>query len=229
MPEEKEFSEQESLQLIASMIKKAKGSYHDTGIGSLLWGTVISVASFVSYLRIEYQFDIGFDIWLLALVAIVPQIFISVREKKNAQVKQYDDDVVNAVWLVFGLTIFGLSFYQFIVPGVTGKIIHQEGWDLIKHYNDGSKPDALMNPFIPSLNSIYILVYAIPTMVTGLVKKFKPMTIGAGISYLFFIASCYTNASIDMLLGGFTAIVCWFIPGIILRRKYIAQRKASNV
>jgi hypothetical protein len=28
-----------------------------------------------------------------------------------------------------------------------------------------------------------------------------------------------------MLLGAIAAIVCWFIPGIILRKKYLAQKK----
>ena len=223
MAEEKNFSEQESLQLIADMIKKAKGSYHDSGIGSLLWGAVISIASFVSYFRIRYQFDIGFDIWLLVLLAIIPQIIISIREKKKARVKQYDNDLVDAVWLVFGLTIFGLSFFQLVVPGVTNQIIQQEGWTMVKHFTDPAKADEALKPFVLSINSIYILVYAFPTMVTGLVKKFKPMIAGAVITYGLFIVSCYTNSGIDMLLGRITAIVCWFIPGVILRKKYLAQ------
>lgn len=227
MSEEKQLTEQESLQLIANMIKKAKGSYHDTGIGSLLWGTVVAIASFVTYLRMEYDWELGFDIWLIVLFAIIPQLVISIREKKSSKVKQYDDDITNVVWLVYGLTIFGLSFYQIVVPEATHQLIQQEGWTMVKHYADASKADEQLKPFTPSFYSIYILIYAFPTLVTGMVKKFKPMITGAIITYILFIVSCFTQWKYDSLLGGFAAIICWFIPGIILRKKYLAQLKAN--
>lgn len=100
-------TEQESLDLITNMIQKAKGSYHETGIGSLLWGTVVTVASVVTYFQRTYDFYIGFDIWLLVLGAIIPQIIISIQEKKSNKVKKYEDDALNAIWLVFGITILG--------------------------------------------------------------------------------------------------------------------------
>jgi hypothetical protein len=224
MDNEKQLSEQESLELISKMIQKAKASYHETGIGSLLWGTVVSIASFVTYLRIEKGFDIGFDIWLIVLIAIIPQVFISIQERKI--VKKYEDDVINIVWLVYGITIFGFSFYQQIVPEVTKELILKEGWTMIQHFSSGNKPDKIITPFAPSFYSIYILIYAFPTIVTGLVKKYMPMIIGAIITYILFIISCFTSSGIDMLLGTFAALACWFIPGILLRRKYIAQKRA---
>jgi hypothetical protein len=222
MANETKFSEQESLQLIAEMIKKAKGSYHDTGIGSLLWGAVVSIASLVNFLQRTYDFKLGFDIWLLVLAAIIPQVYISIKEKKIQKAKQYDDDLVNAVWLVFGISIFGLSFYQNIVPVQTERLIAEEGWTMMKHFSDG-RPDEVIRPFTPSLYSVYILIYAFPTMVTGMVKKFNPMKIGAIITYGLFIFSLFTESKYDMLLGSASALVCWFIPGIILRKKYLAQ------
>ncbi len=80
----KKMTEQESLNLITNMIQKAKGSYHDTGIGPLLWGTVVSIASFVSYFERIYHFRLPFDIWLIVLAAIIPQIVISIREKNQS-------------------------------------------------------------------------------------------------------------------------------------------------
>lgn len=225
MSDEKKMTEQESLDLITNMIQKAKSSYHDTGIGSLLWGTVVSIASFVSYFERTYDFSIGFDIWLIVLAAIIPQIIFSIREKKANQVKKYEDDALNSVWLVFGLSIFALNFYQIVVPGVTSRFIQEDGWQMTKHYLDGSKPDEVLIPFPPSFYSLLILLYAFPTLVTGVVKKFKPMLFGAVITYGLFIGSCFTRSEYDWLLGGVAAIICWFIPGIILRRKYLAQQK----
>ena len=228
MADEKKLTEQESLALIASMIQKAKNSYHETGIGSLLWGSVVAIASFVSYFEREYGLKTGFDIWLIVLAAIIPQIVISIREKKSNQVKKYEDDALDTVWLVFGITIFGLNIYQNIVPGVTADLIKQEGWELTKHYLNGSQADEVIMPFTPSFYSLFILIYALPTLITGIVKKFTPMLVGAILTYGLFVLSCFTRSEYDFLLGGFGAIICWLIPGIILRRKYLAQGKVKT-
>lgn len=227
MADDKKMTEQESLDLITNMIQKAKGSYHETGIGSLLWGTVVTIASVVTYFQRTYDFYIGFDIWLLVLGAIIPQIIISIQEKKSNKVKKYEDDALNAIWLVFGITIFGLNAYQMIVPDVTDNFIQLEGWQLTKHYLDNTKPDEPINTFTPSIYSLFILIYALPTLVTGMVKKFKPMLYGALITYGLFIWSCFTITEYDFLLGGAAALICWFIPGVILRRKYLAQQQAN--
>jgi hypothetical protein len=227
MSEEKKLTEQESLQLISAMIQKVKNSYHDTGIGSLLWGSVVSIASFVSFLRYRYDLNIGFDIWLIVLGAIIPQVYLSIKENKALNAKRYDDDAIDTVWLVFGLTIFGLSFYQSTVGDTTSRIIQEEGWTMMKHYLSGNKADEQIKPFTLSIYSLYILIYAFPTLVTGLVKKFKPMIIGAIITYVLFMISCFVESYYDFLLGGIAALLCWFIPGVILRRKYIAQKKAN--
>jgi hypothetical protein len=226
MMNDQPLTEQESLKLITEMIGKAKGSYHDTGIGSLLWGSVVSIASLVNYLQLEYNFQLSFNIWWIVIVAIIPQVFISIKQRKTSKIKHYNNDLVNAVWLVYGISIFALTFYQNIVPNVTLKFISDEGWVLLKHYTDG-RPSEPITPFAPSFYSIYILLYAFPTMVTAMVTQFKPMKYGAFITYGLFIASLYTVSKYDMFFGAIAAIFCWFIPGIILRKKYLAQTKLN--
>jgi len=222
---EKKLTEQESLQLITSMIQKAKASYYDRGTGSILWGTVVAIASFVTYLQKEYDFKLPFDIFLIVLAAIIPQIIISIKESKDkAKVKKFEDAAIDNVWLIFGVTLFALTFYQNVIGNSTNKLIADEGWQLVKHFTNSSKPDEVIKPFAPSFYSIYLLIYALPTMVTGLAKKFIPMIIGAIVTYVLFIVSCYTSQKYDMLFGAIAAIVCWFIPGIILRRRYIKQK-----
>ncbi|MFX8414326.1 hypothetical protein ABTL42_19675, partial [Acinetobacter baumannii] len=68
--------------------------------------------------------------------------------------------------------------------------------------------------------SLYLLLYGMPTMITGLSKKFIPMIYGAFMTYVLFVVSIFTNSKIDMLLQGISGIVCWLIPGIILYRRY---------
>jgi hypothetical protein len=59
MEEEKQLTEQESLALITNMIQRAKSSYHESGLSILLWGSVVFIASIVTYLQWEYVFSIG--------------------------------------------------------------------------------------------------------------------------------------------------------------------------
>lgn len=227
MAEEKQLTEKESLQLITEMISKAKSSYHERGTGPILWGTVVFVASFTNYLQREFDFSVGFDVWLLVLGALIPQVFISIKEKKAMVYRSFEDEAVDAVWLTYALTLFGLTLYQNIVPRITNDLILAEGWQLIKHYTDGSRPDALQQPFTLSIFSIYILIYAFPTLVTGIAKKYKPMTIGAVLTYGLFLFSCFTETKIDFLLGAMAALVCWLIPGLILRKRYLLQKQPN--
>lgn len=227
MKEEKELTEQESLRLITEMIQKAKKSYYDTGISPLLWGSAVFIASFVTYLRLQFDFTVPFDIWLIVLFAIIPQIVISVRESKFRKFRSHTDIAIDAIWITYALTLFGLSAYHNIVPAATAKFIHAEGWEMIKHTLNNSKPDEVLMPFTPSPVSIYLLIYAFPTLATGIIKQFKPMTIGGIITYGLFIVSCYTETKYDMLLSAITALVCWFIPGIILRKRYLKQKEVN--
>jgi hypothetical protein len=51
MDAENKLSEAESLRLIAATIQEAKGGYyHDSGIGSIFWGAVISFAGLMTFL-----------------------------------------------------------------------------------------------------------------------------------------------------------------------------------
>jgi len=228
MNTETPLTEQESLNIISSMIQNAKTSYHDSGISAILWGLAVSIASLLVYIQITLNLTFPIDPFWIVFIAIIPQIYISLKAKKENKVVRFEDAAINAVWSVYGITILLLVMYANIAPAVSKEYAKQEGWQLIQHYTNGSKLDAEMYPFIPSLYSLYILLYTFPTMVTGIAKKFKPMIIGGIISYILFIVSCYTTFKNDMLIGTIVAIVCWLIPGIILRRKYLKQRK-SNV
>ena len=52
--QEKVLTEKESLELISQMINKAKNSYHDSGIGPILWGSVIALCSLVTFFQIRF-------------------------------------------------------------------------------------------------------------------------------------------------------------------------------
>lgn len=190
MEDEKQLTEKESLALIASMITKAKHSYIDSGIGPLSWGVLITLCSLVSYAQRAFGFDIGFDIWILSLLAIIPQIFFSIRAKRNKNYTAHDESMMDYVWGTFAICIFMTNFY-----------INKVG--------------------APSGISLHMIVFGIPTFITGGIRKFKPMLYGGLICWICSIASLYVSFTNGVLLMAVSATSAWLIPGIILRRKYL--------
>lgn len=73
---------------------------------------------------------------------------------------------------------------------------------------------------IPNSNSLFIIIYGIPTFATGFARRFKPMIIGGIACWLIAIAAMYISFPYTMLLTAAAAQLAWFIPGLILRSRY---------
>lgn len=224
---EKPMSEQESLALITQMIQKAKSHFHESGTSAILWGSVVGFCGFFSFVQKYWDWNTKFDIWTIAMVAIIPQIWLNIRDKKRKVVKTHEENVIDAIWMVYAISIFALLFYINVVPQVSVKLFASDGVELLQK-NIQTGQITPYKPFILSTSSLLILLYAIPTLATGIGQKFKPMIIGAVLCYCFFIASCFTPGTWDALLNGLAAIFNWLIPGLILRNRYLKQ-KAANV
>lgn len=218
--EEKILTEKESLELISKMINKAKNSYHDTGIGPILWGSVISFCSLVTFFQIKYQFRLPFDIWLLTLIAIVPQVFIAIQEGRTSKVKGYDDRIMDTVWLCFGISIFLLIF---INANITYKLN-----PVFQTYIDvkGTRPEFNYSSFS---TSFFLLLYGIPTIITGTCRNMRPMLFGGIVCWICCVISVYTKIEWDMILTAIAAIAAWLIPGIIIRSRFLKNNSKANV
>jgi hypothetical protein len=110
MENEQTLTGEQSLELITSMIKQARNDYYDTGISALLWGGVIILCSMVTYLNHYLKWPALGYIWWLTVVAVIPQIIISIREGKHRGYRSYQSDLIAGVWLSFAIAIFLFSF-----------------------------------------------------------------------------------------------------------------------
>jgi uncharacterized protein with PQ loop repeat len=209
--EKDKMTEQESLRLIGEMIHKAKNSYHDSGLGPILWGSVITLCSIITWLQIHFNFELPFDIWMLTFVAVVPQIFIVRREKKQRKARRYDESMMDYVWTCFGISIFLLVF-------INANVIAKLNPVFLKYIEvTGSKPDFNYSSFT---TSFFLLLYGIPTIITGGCQKLKPMLLGGIVCWICCIISVFTKIETDMLLTAISAMCAWLIPGIMLRNRY---------
>ncbi len=229
MAKENILSEKESLRIIQDMIQKAKaGAHYERGHGPILWGSVIGFAGLMSFLEQYFEWDIGFDWWLLTLIALIPQVFIVLNERKNKQVRTHEARAIDMVWTVFGLSIFALVFYYNLVPQTTMRLLAAQDIKIWEQQGVNG-PLVPLQYFVPSVASLHLMIYAFPTLVTGIVIKCRSMLFGAFICYLLFILSMFTPSMWDMLLLGIAGVFNWLIPGIILRNQYLHSLKKKHV
>jgi hypothetical protein len=204
--EEENFSEQESLQLITTMINKAKSDFVETGISALMWGSVISICALIQFLSYFYSIPWAPDVWWLTFIAILPQIIIAARERRRKKFKTYYSDAIGGIWIAFAITMFLLSFY-------TGALQAQAQIPIGRLH----------------IETLYLTVYGIPTFVTGFTRRFMPMIIGGIACWVFAIISFFTPYPYTMLFYIAGAQLAWFIPGLILQRRYLKAKKGQHV
>jgi len=203
---EENFSEQESLQLITKMINKAKSDFVETGISALMWGSVISFCALVQFISNFYPLSWARNVWILTISAIIPQIIISTRERKQRKFKTYHADAMSGIWLAFAITMFLLSFYVNALQIQMKLPIYQL-----------------------HIETLFLTVYGIPTFATGFTRRFTPMIIGGIACWVFAILSFFTAYPYTMLFYIAGAQLAWFIPGLILQRRYLKAKKGQHV
>ena len=197
MKNQSEFSTQESLHLINEMIGKAKESYTTKGIASIVWGSLIISCSVITWAKLVYNFQLGFDVWLLLIVALIPQIYFGIKERRSKKFVGHDEKTILFVWIAYAICIFITSFYS------------------VKIGNDSEA-------------SLIMMLFGMPTFITGGILKFKAMIAGGIICWVLSIASVFSNEAIDMLLMAACGLFAWLIPGMILWNRYKKQQ-LSNV
>jgi len=213
---EKPMTEQESLALITAMINKAKETRHDTGLAAIMWGTVIAVCSLVRLSELQFNYRLPFDIYYLTFLAVVPQVYFSVKEGKERKVKTYGEDFFDYLWIGFGICIFLMIF-------ITSTMFSDLNPAAAAYRESSGNSFAFrLNEYVSAL---FLLLYGLPTFVSGISMKFKPMLWGGIFCWVACLVTLYTPGKIDLLLVAVSAIFAWLIPGLIMEKDYRKAKK----
>ena len=189
--EEKLLSEQESLQLITKMINQARNHYYESGLGALLWGFTNLICFVLVYLRETTSwFRMPFNPFYLMFITFILQFYFDRKEKKYKQTVTFKDEICQYVWIIFGVSVLILT----IAGGFAdiGYIV------------------------LPLL----LLLFGIPTIITGLINKFPPFIIGGIVCWIFCIVALFYKTDFTYLLVAMGAGIAWIIPGFILRARF---------
>lgn len=187
---ENEFSPDDSLQLIRSMIDSAKLSISDNSHYYLLWGYSIMVACILQYVfAAVINYPHPYYAWIATPVALVIHCIFLIRDKHVKRVKTFVNEATSYVG-----TVLLLSSFTF--PFVFSKI----GW---QH----------CYPF-------YILLFSIGTYITGSLMKFVPLRTGGLACMVLVAITPYFSYNLQILIMAFAILISYIIPGHLLQRQY---------
>jgi len=187
---EENFSPEESLQLIQSMINKTKRGMSDNGIYFLVWGWLTFIACIGQFLlKHIYKYEKHYQVWWLIVVGIVFSIYFSIKEEKSRKVRTYISDSMKYLWIGMGITYFVLSM-----------ILTKIGWS------------SEVFPF-------FIMLYGLGTFVSGCIIQFRSLIVGGILAWALAIGSVYADYDYQILFGAAAILISYIIPAYLLRNK----------
>ncbi len=192
MQNEKEFTAEESLMLIQSMIDKTKNKFSDSSFYFLFWGWLVFAACITQFiLKVYFNYPYHYAVWwTMPIGGVITGIYGS-RQARKEKVKTFVDEATDYLWIAIA--------FSFIVLVIVNSA-SVANWQ---------------NAF-----TYYILLYAIGTFVTGRLIKFKPLIIGGSINFVLAIVCSRLSFDYQLLLGAAAILISYIIPGHLLRKQY---------
>lgn len=193
---EKEFTPQQSLALINEMINQVKHRYSEDGAMYLLWGWLVFACSVTQFVLVHFvRFERHYLVWMLTWLAVIYQLFYFNRKRRQRRVKTYTNHIVSFVWLTFVILLFLVGF-----------LIGRLQGDPALYYS-------IVNPCLLAL-------YGMPTFLTGIIIRFKPLVAGGIGCWILSIIAPFIYWDYQLLLVSVAMVIAWIIPGHLLRSRY---------
>jgi hypothetical protein len=187
---DKNFSPQESLRLIQSMIDKTKEDISKNSFNFLLWGWLAFLAILGQYvLKVVFEYRHHYIVWLATFAGLGISIVYN-RKKHRGRARTYIGESMAYLWTGLGISFFILSYLFANIEG---------GW-------------LFCYPF-------FILLYGLGTFVSGRILKFRPLIIGGIINWILAMISVKFDFDNQMLFGAAALLTSYIIPGHLLSAK----------
>ena len=193
MENEQELTPQQSIALIESMINKVKTRVAENGFLYLLWGWVIFSCALIQFLVLKFQiawFSHPEIVWLSTIVVLIIQIIYLIKKDKEKRVESYFDEIIKNVWMTFGICMGIMSF-------------------IISKFNIWEFAYPLV-----------LMMYGIPTFLSGFAMKFTPLKIGAVGCWILAIVATFVQPIDYLLIIALAMTIAWIIPGHLMRAKF---------
>ncbi|HNR15761.1 MAG TPA: hypothetical protein PKG90_03745 [Chitinophagaceae bacterium] len=182
------FTPEQSLQLIRSMISKTKQNMSDNSIYFLVWGWLTFIACTAQFvLKNIFQYEKHYLVWTVIIIGVAFSIYQGRKEGTSVKAKTYVDENMKHLWAGMAISFF-----------VLGMILTRLGWGTV------------IFPF-------FIMLYGLGTFVSGNFIQFRPLIIGGIIAWALAIGSTFVNYDYQMLFGAGAILISYIIPAHMLR------------
>jgi hypothetical protein len=184
---EEDFSPQQSLQLIESMIQKVRNNIGENRFYFLLWGWLSFAAILVQFLlKAVLAYRHHYLVWLVVIPAAIITMVKANRNDRSAP-RTYVGESMGFLWMGIGISFSVLSFV------VSTSIGWAKAW-----------------PF-------FILFYGLGTFVSGMFLRFRPLVIGGIINWLLACICVLLPYDYQLLTAAFAVLCSYIIPGHIIQ------------
>lgn len=183
------FSPQQSLALIQSMIDKTKGNISENRFYFLFWGWLVFgniLAQFL--LKVVLHYERHYLVWVLTVPAVIVTIIYSARRHKRHAAKTYVGESMGYLWTGIGISFFVLSVIVSNSPG---------------QWANGY-------PF-------FILFYGLGTFISGKLLQFRPLVVGGIFNWVLAIAAVFVPFDYQLLLAAAAILTSYIIPGHLIK------------
>ena len=194
MEREAAFSQEQSLELIQSMINKARNRYSENGHLYLLWGWAVLICSISQFILLHFfQYPHHYLVWIAVWLVLIYQVVYIRRRNKNSKVRTYTDDIIGFVWLTFVILmfLFGFLFGQIMGP------------EYYKFFN-------------PAL----LALYGMPTFLSGVILKARPLMIGGISCWTLSIIASFIPYEYQFLMLSLAVFVSWIVHCYALQARH---------
>src|SRR5690606_16992510 len=182
---DKNLSVQESLEIIAAMIRQAKDNIQKNSFYFLLWGWVVVLAHIGVFILLQTGYARPYLIWLITIPAAFISMYYGYRSDKKRGHTTIIGQIILWIWVSFGITILSLIYF-------------------------GADINYQLNPLI-------LLISAIPTLVSGVVMRFRPLILGGVLFWIAGIACFLAPMEFQNLIAAAAVVTGYLIPGYQLK------------
>jgi hypothetical protein len=112
--EKNQLSGTDSMKIIEQMIGRAKEEEKDSGLGWIVWGWMLFLASIINYVMIVIDAPDKYVIWnyfgLAGILFFLYILLIKPFLKTRIKVMTYTNELVNRIGIAFGISLFIMVF-----------------------------------------------------------------------------------------------------------------------
>ncbi len=183
-----EFSPQQSILLIQSVIDRARDDIPNNRFYFLVWGWLTFIGFIGQYiLKAILNYEKHYYVWLLMIAGAITSIFYSIKKGKTKKVDTWIDSSMKIVWQGVGA--------GFIVISI---IFAKIGWEN-------------SHPF-------FILLYGLGTFISGRLLNFTPLIAGGLINWILAIVAIRFSFDYQLLFAAGAILTSYLIPGYLLKK-----------